>query len=259
MKVRCEKCKTKFDYEACFGKCPACNRYMPPRKKVRGEEGKTQKTEKVNVSEPTGKIKPIKKEIHKKKHTSKMQFFFSTIIISAIIGAMIGAFFYAEAEKEKATNKIRAAKQYTPVEATLGNQQDGFYIKDSYVKVEEGMPYELEKIKLMNGFKYISFPYYMEGKNDYSHRNYVYLKIGELYIRPLDAYNLTEYEEVREVLYNGDLQTYFTGGTGYLVFAVPQETDQYEMYVQEIIEHDDDKEVVANHLFSVQVKEGTHE
>lgn len=263
MKVQCEKCNARFNYEKSMGICPKCNRYMQPKSIEEGGNKEANKEpNKVPNNEPfNGSNKDLRREhdIHEVKTTStkKRRITGKSAAAILLIGIIAAIPIYTYVKADKDIDKIYAERKYEKKPVLKEVQENGFDIATGHVKIADGQPIVKEHMRKIPGFVYLMVPYTMDGKDDYDHPNQVYLKVDGKYLTPLMEYELTESEEYTDDFITLNVRDSLLSGGGNFIFAVPEGDHSYEIFVQEqtVSKETYEKKVAVNHLMPIKVEE----
>ncbi len=201
MKVTCDNCSKRFEYEKYMGICPACRRYTAKRVPWTSEWGEgiekpngNQKSKELN--EPKELHKPekiqIPQELHKSKESQttrgnrkkdvksakvtkpkegdrrienleeKTGLPWEKTTITLVVIMILYAFFVQFVVMPYEWNKVYEAQKYEEVPYVPIRQGVKFLIGDTDFKIHKVEPFFTEEIAPPKGWKYIWVPYTVE-------------------------------------------------------------------------------------------------
>lgn len=215
MKVTCQYCNKKFDYEDKMGICPSCGHYIksPHLAEAREVKVRTKKNRKIKIS---------------------------TIISILLILMMVGYFAVMRFMIYPQEREALYQKQKNAVpECAEINPNEKFLIKDVQFEIKDPLLFELEGIKPDEGYMYIEVPYSVyTSELPYSLTNSMttYLNIDGNYIMPLSIFDFRESQDKDSVgmvnLRSAEISDVFEGTvSGRFVFLVPEGSHEYELNI----------------------------
>lgn len=265
MKITCQVCGHKYDPLKNGGICVKCGMHADRNivEAAKNEKLEKENDKKVNGNKVTQVLKSyLNERLKQKSKKSPLRSKKVQIPLCCILTVAIGCVvYYGFGIYKKSVEEFKVYKSANDMTVENYNMGDTVNIADNYVRVTECGEAQFSGKYISDGYKVIEIEYQRGEMNNLFKLSDVYLKCGDVYIKPVDRYLLQKLmlksdEEMKEIVY----QDYFTAKsnktpeTGTLFFSVPEDEEEFVLSAYQMSDENDLKKKAEKRL-DIAVKE----